>query len=165
MFYSIIIYIVFIQTWLLNMNLSCHICNMSISAIFTQAPADDKSSSSTLAVVTVRKPKRDTDRTSESECDSGKENRRRSRIPKHRNGVTKRITPKETKGWRSERYFCTCISLHQKDVYTPKYYNHLFFYCVYVCTTWYCVVTANSPQILNTLYYLLIIWKTTVKTL
>uniref|UniRef100_A0A667XH17 Leucine-rich repeat and coiled-coil domain-containing protein 1 n=1 Tax=Myripristis murdjan TaxID=586833 RepID=A0A667XH17_9TELE len=36
---------------------------------------------STPTVVTIRKAKRDTDLTSESECDSGKENRRRTRIP------------------------------------------------------------------------------------
>lgn len=92
---------------------------MSISAIlFTQAPADDKFSSSTLAVVTVQKAKRDTDRTSESECDSGKENRRRTRIPKPHTSVISRVAPKETKGWRSDRYFST---LHSKDVYTIKH--------------------------------------------
>uniref|UniRef100_A0A8C9WUG5 Leucine rich repeat and coiled-coil centrosomal protein 1 n=1 Tax=Sander lucioperca TaxID=283035 RepID=A0A8C9WUG5_SANLU len=39
--------------------------------------------SSTHSGVPVQKAKRDTDRTSESECDSGKENRRRTGIPKH----------------------------------------------------------------------------------
>ncbi|XP_042353819.1 leucine-rich repeat and coiled-coil domain-containing protein 1 isoform X2 [Plectropomus leopardus] len=67
-----------------------------------QVPAENKSSSSTHSAVTVRKAKRDTDRTSESECDSGKENRRRSRIPKHRNSITSRTTPKETKSRRSD---------------------------------------------------------------
>uniref|UniRef100_A0A3Q3KYX7 Leucine-rich repeat and coiled-coil domain-containing protein 1 n=1 Tax=Mastacembelus armatus TaxID=205130 RepID=A0A3Q3KYX7_9TELE len=40
---------------------------------------------STRSVVMVRKAKRDIDRTSESDYDSGKENKRRTRIPKHRN--------------------------------------------------------------------------------
>eukprot|EP00064_Thunnus_orientalis_P010568 superscaffoldBa00001446_g10594 len=70
-----------------------------VSQLVLQAPAGDKSSSH--PVVTVRKAKRDTDRTSESECDSGKENRRRTRIPKHRNSITTRTT-KENKGRRSD---------------------------------------------------------------
>ncbi|XP_040912223.1 leucine-rich repeat and coiled-coil domain-containing protein 1 [Toxotes jaculatrix] len=73
-----------------------------VSRLIQQAPAGDKSSGSTHSVVTVQKPKRDTDRTSESECDSGKENRRRTRIPKHRNNITTRATSKETKGRRSD---------------------------------------------------------------
>nr|XP_046265240.1 leucine-rich repeat and coiled-coil domain-containing protein 1 [Scatophagus argus] len=73
-----------------------------VSQLIQQAPAGNKSSSSTHPVVTVRKAKRDTDRTSESECDSGKENRRRTRIPKHGNRITSRMTPKDTKGRRSD---------------------------------------------------------------
>lgn len=76
---------------------------ISIFATFTQAPAGDRSSAKTHSVVTVRKAKRDIDRTSESECDSGKENRRCTRIPKHRNSVTTRMTTKETKSTRSDR--------------------------------------------------------------
>ncbi|KAE8290727.1 Leucine-rich repeat and coiled-coil domain-containing protein 1 [Larimichthys crocea] len=38
----------------------------------------------------------------ESECDSGKENRRGTRIPKYRNCTTSRTTPKKTKGRRSD---------------------------------------------------------------
>lgn len=84
---------------------------MRIFAIFTQAPVGDKSSYSTNSVVMTRKAKKDTDRTSESECDSGKENRRRTRIPKHRNAVTTRKTTKETKGRRSDRWLLTGVSL------------------------------------------------------
>ncbi|XP_029309780.1 LOW QUALITY PROTEIN: leucine-rich repeat and coiled-coil domain-containing protein 1 [Cottoperca gobio] len=73
-----------------------------VSQLIRKAPAGDKSSSSAHSVATIRKPKRDTDRTSESECDSGKENRRRSRIPKRRSGITSRTTFKETKGRRSD---------------------------------------------------------------
>ncbi|XP_070830359.1 leucine-rich repeat and coiled-coil domain-containing protein 1 [Chaetodon trifascialis] len=73
-----------------------------VSQLIQKAPAGDKSSSSTLFAVAVRKAKRDTDRTSESECDSGKENRRRSRIPKHSNSITSRTTPKEIRGRTSD---------------------------------------------------------------
>ncbi|XP_059200121.1 leucine-rich repeat and coiled-coil domain-containing protein 1 [Centropristis striata] len=73
-----------------------------VSRLIQKAPAGDTSSSFTHSVVTVRKSKRDTDRTSESECDSGKENRRRSRIPKHRNSTTVRTSSNETKALRSD---------------------------------------------------------------
>ncbi|XP_054481090.1 leucine-rich repeat and coiled-coil domain-containing protein 1 [Anoplopoma fimbria] len=73
-----------------------------VSQLIQKAPVGDKSSSPTNSVAAVRKAKRDTDRTSESECDSGKENRRRTRIPKHRNSVTTRTTPKKIKGRRSD---------------------------------------------------------------
>ncbi|XP_068605195.1 leucine-rich repeat and coiled-coil domain-containing protein 1 [Brachionichthys hirsutus] len=73
-----------------------------VSRLIQQAPAGDKSSSSIHSVVTVRKAKRDTDRTSESEYDSGKENRRQSRIPKPRNSLTSRMSPKDTRGRRSD---------------------------------------------------------------
>ncbi|XP_074507838.1 leucine-rich repeat and coiled-coil domain-containing protein 1 isoform X1 [Sebastes fasciatus] len=73
-----------------------------VSQLIQKAPVDDNPSSSTHSVATVRKAKRDIDRTSESECDSGKENRRRSRIPKHRNSITSRKTTKETKARRSD---------------------------------------------------------------
>ncbi|XP_068196698.1 leucine-rich repeat and coiled-coil domain-containing protein 1 isoform X2 [Antennarius striatus] len=62
-----------------------------------EAPTGYKSSSSIHSVVTLRKAKRDTDRTSESECDSGKENRRQSRIPKLRNSVPSRMSHKKNK--------------------------------------------------------------------
>ncbi|XP_071347837.1 leucine-rich repeat and coiled-coil domain-containing protein 1 isoform X2 [Trachinotus anak] len=72
-----------------------------VSQLIQQAPAGDKSRGSTHSVVTLRKAKRDTDRTSESECDSGKENKRRSRIPKYRKSIS-RMTSKDTKGRRSD---------------------------------------------------------------
>ncbi|XP_049453451.1 leucine-rich repeat and coiled-coil domain-containing protein 1 [Epinephelus fuscoguttatus] len=71
-----------------------------VSQLIQKAPAKD--SSFAHSVGTVRKAKRDTDRTSESECDSGKENRRSTRIPKDRNSITSRMSPKETKGRRSD---------------------------------------------------------------
>ncbi|XP_068557799.1 leucine-rich repeat and coiled-coil domain-containing protein 1 [Cebidichthys violaceus] len=73
-----------------------------MSQLIQKAPVDDKSSSPTHSVATVRKAKRDTDRTSESDCDSGKENKRRTRIPKHRNSISSRTTPKKIKGRRSD---------------------------------------------------------------
>ncbi|XP_008284978.1 leucine-rich repeat and coiled-coil domain-containing protein 1 [Stegastes partitus] len=73
-----------------------------VSQLIQQAPAGDKSSSPARPVVMVRKAKRDTDRTSESECESGKENRRRTRIPKRCNSIASSTTTKETKGRRSD---------------------------------------------------------------
>uniref|UniRef100_A0A8C3G976 Leucine-rich repeat and coiled-coil domain-containing protein 1 n=1 Tax=Cyclopterus lumpus TaxID=8103 RepID=A0A8C3G976_CYCLU len=74
-----------------------------VSQLIQKAPVGDKSSCPTHSVAMVRKAKRDTDRTSESECDSGKENRRRIRIPKHRNNVTWRATPQKIKAQKSDR--------------------------------------------------------------
>ncbi|XP_041660240.1 leucine-rich repeat and coiled-coil domain-containing protein 1 [Cheilinus undulatus] len=68
-----------------------------VSRLIQQAPTGDKSS-----VVKVRKAKRDTDRTSESECDSGKENKRHTRIPKHRSSITSRTNSKERRSGRSD---------------------------------------------------------------
>ncbi|XP_078791093.1 leucine-rich repeat and coiled-coil domain-containing protein 1 isoform X4 [Oryzias latipes] len=48
------------------------------------------------------KAKRDTDRVSESDGDSGKENRRRSGIPTHHTVPTSSTTPQETKSSRSD---------------------------------------------------------------
>ncbi|XP_075888907.1 leucine-rich repeat and coiled-coil domain-containing protein 1-like [Nelusetta ayraudi] len=62
----------------------------------------DKTTSSSSAVVTQQIFKRDTDHTSESECDSGKENRRRSRIPRHRNSLTKKGPAKEIRSRKSD---------------------------------------------------------------
>ncbi|MBN3318467.1 LRCC1 protein, partial [Atractosteus spatula] len=74
-----------------------------VSQLFHQVPS---SSSSTPSV--VRKAKRDIDYTSESECDSAKENNkkgsRRSRIPKYRssNKATGKRLTKDTSGKRSD---------------------------------------------------------------
>ncbi|XP_075867858.1 leucine-rich repeat and coiled-coil domain-containing protein 1-like [Nelusetta ayraudi] len=62
----------------------------------------DKTTSSSSAVVTQQIFKRDTDHTSESECDSGKENRRQSRIPRHRNSLTKKGPAKEIRSRKSD---------------------------------------------------------------
>ncbi|KAM3838221.1 leucine-rich repeat and coiled-coil domain-containing protein 1 [Diretmus argenteus] len=76
-----------------------------VSQLLQQAPGADVSSSSSPSAVTVRKAKRDTDQTSESDHDSGKENRRRTRIPTHRSGTTTAArTTKETKGRRLESH-------------------------------------------------------------
>uniref|UniRef100_A0A3Q3XJS5 Leucine-rich repeat and coiled-coil domain-containing protein 1 n=1 Tax=Mola mola TaxID=94237 RepID=A0A3Q3XJS5_MOLML len=90
-----------------------------MSPIFMQVPADDKSSSSTPTVVAVRKAKRHIDRTLGSECDSSTENQRRPRVPRHRKSVMLKISPKESRSWRSDRYFSTQLARSQKDVYTP----------------------------------------------
>ncbi|XP_031586981.2 leucine-rich repeat and coiled-coil domain-containing protein 1 [Oreochromis aureus] len=74
-----------------------------MSQLIQQNPADNKSRRSAHSVVMVRKAKRDTDRTSESECDSGKENRRRTRIPKYHDSITSSTTTKETKRSESDQ--------------------------------------------------------------
>ncbi|KAM9323400.1 leucine-rich repeat and coiled-coil domain-containing protein 1 isoform 1-T1 [Pholidichthys leucotaenia] len=73
-----------------------------MSQLIQQAPAGDKSRRSAHSLVVVRKAKRDIDRTSESDCDSGKENIRRSRIPKHHSSMTSSSNTKDQKGWRSD---------------------------------------------------------------
>ncbi|XP_053294375.1 leucine-rich repeat and coiled-coil domain-containing protein 1 isoform X3 [Pleuronectes platessa] len=74
-----------------------------VSQLIQQVPTGQKSAGSTHPVVPSRKAKRDIDRTSESECDSGKENRRRTRIPKHRNSIpTRRTTSHEKTSRRSD---------------------------------------------------------------
>ncbi|KAI1901345.1 hypothetical protein AGOR_G00033380 [Albula goreensis] len=75
-----------------------------VSQLFTQAPS---SSSSTTTTTPMRKAKRDIDHTSESEVDSGKENRRsgrRSRLPARRvvTETTRRRPVKDSKARRSE---------------------------------------------------------------
>ncbi|XP_034039212.1 leucine-rich repeat and coiled-coil domain-containing protein 1 [Thalassophryne amazonica] len=67
-----------------------------------QAPVGDRANSTDHSVGTVQKVKGDTDPASESECDSGKENGRRTWIPKLRNSITMRKISKETKGKRSD---------------------------------------------------------------
>ncbi|KAK2895853.1 leucine-rich repeat and coiled-coil domain-containing protein 1 isoform X1 [Channa argus] len=73
-----------------------------VSQLIQQVPGSHQSSTSTHSVVMLRKAKRDIDRTSESECDSGKENRRRTRIPKHCKSTKTRMTTKETLSRRSD---------------------------------------------------------------
>lgn len=98
-----------------------HIVNLS--DIFTKVPKGDKANTSSHSVVTVRKAKRDTDRTSESECESGMENRRRTRIPGHHNS-TRRMTTKEPKSRRSD----TCVSILMWFSCQVKYSESLLLY-------------------------------------
>ncbi|KAL6103996.1 lrrcc1 [Pungitius sinensis] len=84
-----------------------------VSRLIQKAPVSDKSSRPAHPV--IRKAKRDTDRTSESECDSGKENRRRTRIPKHRNSTTSKTTPKKIKGRRSDSESSKCAVAHRRQ--------------------------------------------------
>ncbi|KAK2822615.1 hypothetical protein Q5P01_022680 [Channa striata] len=73
-----------------------------VSQLIQQVPVGHQSSTPTHSVVMVQKAKRDIDRTSESECDSGKENKRRSRIPKHCKSTKTGMTTKETHSRRSD---------------------------------------------------------------
>ncbi|KAM9789409.1 leucine-rich repeat and coiled-coil domain-containing protein 1 [Neosynchiropus ocellatus] len=69
-----------------------------VSRLIHQIPARDTSPTSSVAP--VRKAKRDTDQTSESDCDSVKENSRRSRITKHPN--TSKATEKNNQEKRAD---------------------------------------------------------------
>ncbi|KAL7876298.1 hypothetical protein AOLI_G00112610 [Acnodon oligacanthus] len=72
-----------------------------VSQLFHKSPADSGPNVSAASQSVVRKAKRDTDQTSESECDSGKEDQRRSRIPCPRGTSGKKLV-KNTKGRRSD---------------------------------------------------------------
>ncbi|KAA0719312.1 Leucine-rich repeat and coiled-coil domain-containing protein 1 [Triplophysa tibetana] len=72
-----------------------------VSNLIQKVPAGDAINTSRTLPSAVRKAKRDTDQTSESECDSAKENQRNSRIPVHPKGSaakkpTKDNRPKQT---------------------------------------------------------------------
>ncbi|KAI4872481.1 hypothetical protein NFI96_017472 [Prochilodus magdalenae] len=69
-----------------------------VSQLFQKSPAGNVG---TASASVVRKAKKDTDLTSESECDSGKENQRRSRIPCPK-GTTGKKLVKDTKGKQSD---------------------------------------------------------------
>ncbi|XP_029970934.1 leucine-rich repeat and coiled-coil domain-containing protein 1 [Salarias fasciatus] len=75
-----------------------------------QVPASKKS-----ARPTVRKAKRDTDRTSESECDSGKEIGRRTRIPKPRSSLTSSTSTPESRARMADS------GQEKRKRRTPKY--------------------------------------------
>ncbi|XP_036453284.1 leucine-rich repeat and coiled-coil domain-containing protein 1 isoform X2 [Colossoma macropomum] len=72
-----------------------------VSQLFHKSPAGDGPDASAASQSVVRKAKRDTDQTSESECDSGKENQRCSRIPCPRGTSGKKLV-KDTKGKRPD---------------------------------------------------------------
>ncbi|KAM6919308.1 leucine-rich repeat and coiled-coil domain-containing protein 1 [Xenentodon cancila] len=73
-----------------------------VSQLILQVPAAEKSSMSAPSVATSQKAKRDIDLTSESECDSGKENKGHPRIPQHCNLLTSSTTTQETRNTRSD---------------------------------------------------------------
>ncbi|RVE62063.1 hypothetical protein OJAV_G00176970 [Oryzias javanicus] len=73
-----------------------------MSRLIRQVPAGEKPANLSRNAVKLLKAKRDTDRTSESDGDSGKENQRRSRIPKHPAVRTSSTTTQETKSSRSD---------------------------------------------------------------
>ncbi|XP_072220162.1 leucine-rich repeat and coiled-coil domain-containing protein 1 [Leuresthes tenuis] len=73
-----------------------------VSQLIQQVPAGEKSRVSMHSEMKLHKAKRDTDRTSESECDSGKENRRCTRLPKRHNIVASSTASQESKSTRSD---------------------------------------------------------------
>uniref|UniRef100_A0A8C6LBF5 Leucine-rich repeat and coiled-coil domain-containing protein 1 n=1 Tax=Nothobranchius furzeri TaxID=105023 RepID=A0A8C6LBF5_NOTFU len=68
-----------------------------VSQLIQQVPVGEKSTMSTQSVVKLRKAKRDTDHTSESECESGKENQNHTRILKQSSIMTSSASTQETK--------------------------------------------------------------------
>ncbi|KAF6733971.1 Leucine-rich repeat and coiled-coil domain-containing protein 1 [Oryzias melastigma] len=68
-----------------------------VSRLIQQVPAGEKPPNLSRNGVKLLKAKRDTDRTSESDGDSSKENRRRSRIPTHPAVLTSSTTTQETR--------------------------------------------------------------------
>ncbi|PWA30051.1 hypothetical protein CCH79_00009589, partial [Gambusia affinis] len=72
-----------------------------VSQLIQQAPAGERVGISTYAQTKIRKAKRDTDQTSESECD-GKENKKHTRISKFHNTTTTSTTTQESKSTRSD---------------------------------------------------------------
>ncbi|MED6279749.1 hypothetical protein CHARACLAT_003852 [Characodon lateralis] len=73
-----------------------------VSQLIQQAPAGEKPSIATQAVAKLRKAKRDIDRTSESECDSGKENKKHTRTTRFSNTMMTSTTTQESKSTRSD---------------------------------------------------------------
>ncbi|XP_031418909.1 leucine-rich repeat and coiled-coil domain-containing protein 1 [Clupea harengus] len=69
-----------------------------VSHLFQKVPEKGGSTSSTSSPPLALRAKRDTDLTSESDCDSGKENRRRSKIPKQTRSSPGKKANKDTRG-------------------------------------------------------------------
>ncbi|KAG9273986.1 leucine-rich repeat and coiled-coil domain-containing protein 1 isoform X1 [Astyanax mexicanus] len=72
-----------------------------VSQLFHKTPAGSVPDANVASQSVVQKAKRDTDQTSESECDSAKENRRLSRIPCPRKTAGQKLV-KEAKSKRSD---------------------------------------------------------------
>lgn len=93
----------------------------------------------------VRKAKRDTDQTSESECDSGKENQRHSRILSHPKGSAGKKLSKDTKPKQSDWW--------------SNLYTFIFIY-VHFVSNWfssaYWIWTSVSQTLLITVYWICI---------
>uniref|UniRef100_A0A8C7X2T6 Leucine-rich repeat and coiled-coil domain-containing protein 1 n=1 Tax=Oryzias sinensis TaxID=183150 RepID=A0A8C7X2T6_9TELE len=73
-----------------------------VSRLIQQVPTGEKPANLSRTAGKPLKAKRDTDRVSDSDGDSGKENRRRSGIPTHHAVPTSSTTPQETKSSRSD---------------------------------------------------------------
>lgn len=82
-----------------------------VSHLIQKVPVSDRvNSNSTAQPSVMRKAKRDTDQTSESECDSGKENQRHSRVLFHPRGSAGKKLSKDTKPKQSD-----CVAITQKQ--------------------------------------------------
>ncbi|XP_073705761.1 leucine-rich repeat and coiled-coil domain-containing protein 1 [Garra rufa] len=81
-----------------------------VSHLIQKVPTGDGFKMNSAGPFVVRKAKRDTDQTSESECDSGKENQRHSRILAHPRGSAGKKLTKDTKAKQSD-----CLTNTQKQ--------------------------------------------------
>uniref|UniRef100_A0A671L361 Leucine-rich repeat and coiled-coil domain-containing protein 1 n=1 Tax=Sinocyclocheilus anshuiensis TaxID=1608454 RepID=A0A671L361_9TELE len=77
-----------------------------IKKLEQQVPTGDGFKTNSAVPSVIHKAKRDTDQTSESECDSGKENQRHSRILSHPRGSAGKKLTKDTKPKQSD---CACV--------------------------------------------------------
>ncbi|KAF7222217.1 leucine-rich repeat and coiled-coil domain-containing protein 1 isoform X2 [Nothobranchius furzeri] len=91
-----------------------------VSQLIQQVPVGEKSTMSTQSVVKLRKAKRDTDHTSESECESGKENQNHTRILKQSSIMTSSASTQETKSTRSDSDHEICKLKTSKFALGPR---------------------------------------------
>uniref|UniRef100_A0A672PZJ8 Leucine rich repeat and coiled-coil centrosomal protein 1 n=1 Tax=Sinocyclocheilus grahami TaxID=75366 RepID=A0A672PZJ8_SINGR len=77
-----------------------------VNCFYDTVPTGDGFKTNSAVPSVIHKAKRDTDPTSESECDSGKENQRHSRILSHLRGSAGKKLTKDTKPKQSD---CACV--------------------------------------------------------
>ncbi|XP_058608321.1 leucine-rich repeat and coiled-coil domain-containing protein 1 [Onychostoma macrolepis] len=86
-----------------------------VSHLIQKVPTGDGFKTNSAVPSVIHKAKRDTDRTSESECDSGKENQRHSRVLSHPRGSAGKKLTKDTKPKQSD-----CVTNAQKQRSTQQ---------------------------------------------
>uniref|UniRef100_A0A9J7ZJC6 Uncharacterized protein n=1 Tax=Cyprinus carpio carpio TaxID=630221 RepID=A0A9J7ZJC6_CYPCA len=91
-----------------------------VSHLIQKVPTGDGFKVNSAVPSVVRKAKRDTDQTSESECDRGKENQQQSRILSHsRRSAGKKKLTKDTKPKQSDCDKYTEAEVHKAGCWPP----------------------------------------------